>query len=178
MESKFGFALILFVFVALTARGADTITPLNVKLGLWEMSITHSMTGALPISDDKLAKMTPEQRARVEAAMGQAGFGAPATEVHKECLTQEKLDKERGFGLDRKGCTRTIVNSSSTKLEAKMHCVEEDRKTDGTLLLEVVSADNVKGNMDATVSSGGRAMNMHIIFNSKYLGSSCGDVQP
>jgi hypothetical protein len=176
MESKFAFALIFFV--ALTARGADTITPLNVKPGLWEMSVTHSMSGAVPISDDKLAKLTPEQRARVEAAMGQAGLGAPATDVHKECVTKEKLEKDRAFGSDRKGCTRTILTSSSTKLEAKMHCEEDQRKTDGTLFLEVVSSDNVKGNMDATVSSGSRTMNMRFTFNSKYLGSNCGDVQP
>jgi hypothetical protein len=176
MESKFAFALIFFV--ALTARSADTITPLNVKPGLWEMSVTHSMSGAVPISDDKLAKLTPEQRARVEAAMGQAGLGAPATDVHKECVTKEKLEKDRAFGSDRKGCTRTILTSSSTKLEAKMHCEEDQRKTDGTLFLEVVSSDNVKGNMDATVSSGSRTMNMHFTFNSKYLGSNCGDVQP
>jgi hypothetical protein len=176
MESKIVVALVFFV--ALTARGADTITPLNVKPGLWEMSVTHSMSGALPISEEKLAKMTPEQRARVEAALGQAGIGAPATDVHKECVTKEKLEKDRAFGTDRKGCTRTIVNSSSTKLEAKMHCEEDERKTDGTLILELVSSDNVKGNMDATVSSGGRTMNMHFTFNSKYLGSSCGEVQP
>lgn len=175
MESKIAFVLLLFV--ALTARGADTITPLNVKPGLWEISVTHSMSGKLPISEDKLAKMTPEQRARIEAAMGQGGMGA-GTDVHKECVTKEKLDKDRAFGTDRKGCARTIVNSSSTKLEAKMHCEEEERKTDGTLFLEVVSSDHVKGNMDATVSSGGRTMNMHFTFNSKYLGSSCGEVQP
>ena len=126
MESKIAFALVLFV--ALTARGADTITPLNVKPGLWEMSVTHSMSGKLPISEDKLAKMTPEQRAQLEAAMGQGGLGAPATDVHKECVTKEKLEKDRAFGTDRKGCTRTIVNSSRTKLEAKLHCEEDEKK--------------------------------------------------
>ena len=57
------------------------------------MTVTHSMSGmpAIPnIPPDVLAKMPPEQRARVEAAMK----GGPSTDVRKECITKEKLEKQ------------------------------------------------------------------------------------
>ena len=58
MRTKFFLALI--VFSSLTLWAADNITPLNVKEGLWEMTVTHSMSGmpAIPnIPPDVLAKM-------------------------------------------------------------------------------------------------------------------------
>ncbi len=53
--------------------------PTQVELaadnGLWEVH-THPQTkGQLPISDEQLQKLSPEQRARLEAAM-QAAMGA------------------------------------------------------------------------------------------------------
>jgi hypothetical protein len=173
------FKIVLAVIGALwlSAWAADTITPLSVKLGLWEMTVTHSMSGVPGIPPDTLAKMTPAQRARVEAAMKQSGAGGPTTEVHKECVTKEKLDKQSAFGSDRRECTRTVINSSSSRLEVKMHCEEQQAKTDGTLLLEVVSADNVKGTMQAVTNSNGRTINMNFAFDSKYLGSDCGEVK-
>ncbi|MGA2360569.1 MAG: hypothetical protein ABSF66_16325 [Terriglobales bacterium] len=87
------FLLALVVFSSLTLWAADNITPLNVKEGLWEMTVTHSMSGmpAMPdIPPDVLAKMPPEQRARMEAMMK----GGPSTDVRKECITKEKIEKQ------------------------------------------------------------------------------------
>jgi hypothetical protein len=140
------------------------------------------MTGIPP---DTLAKMPPEQRARMEAAMKQSGMGAPTTDVHKECVTREKLDKQLAFDENRKDkdrdqdkdkdCTRTIVNATGSKLEIKFHC--EQSSTDATLLLEAVSSDNVKGSMQSVTNTSGRTMNMNFTFSSRYLGPACGDVK-
>jgi hypothetical protein len=174
------FLLSLIIFSALTLWAADKITPLNLKEGLWEMTVTHSMTGMPP---DTLAKMSPEQRARMEAAMKQSGMGAPTTDVHKECVTREKLDKQLAFDENRKDkdrdrdkdCTRTIVNATGSKLEINFHC--EQSSTDATLLLEAVSSDSVKGSMHSVTNYRGRSMNMDFTFSSKYLGPVCGDVK-
>jgi hypothetical protein len=40
--------LALIVFSSLTLWAADTITRLNLKEGLWEMTSTHTMTGMPP----------------------------------------------------------------------------------------------------------------------------------
>jgi hypothetical protein len=183
MRTKFIFALIICSSLNLWA--ADKATPLNIKEGLWEMTVTHSMTG-MPtpaIPPETLAKMPPEQRARVEAAMKQRGMGGPATDIHKECITKEKLEKQMAFDENRKDkdrdqdkdCTRTIVNSTGSKLEMKFHC--EQSSTDGSLLLEAVTSDSVKGSMHSVTNSHGRSMNIDLTFSSRYLGPVCGDVK-
>ncbi len=179
MRTKF--LLSLIVLSSLLLWAADKLTPLNVKEGLWEMTVTHSMTGmpSATIPPETLARMPPEQRARVEAAMKQSGMGGPATDVHKECITKEKLEKQMAFDENRKDkdndCTRTIVNATGTKLEIKFHC--EQSSTDGTLLLEAASSDSVKGSMHSVTNSHGRTMNMDFTFSSRYLGPACGDVK-
>jgi hypothetical protein len=172
--------LVLIVCSSLVLLAADKVTPLNVKEGLWEMTVTHSMTGmpAMPaIPPNTLAKMTPEQRARMEAAMKQSGTGGTSTDVRKECITKEKLERNSAFSDNRKECTRTVLNSTGSKLEIKVHCEEKQVSTDSTLLLETVGSDNVKGTMQSVTNANGRTMNMNFTFSSKYLGPACGDVK-
>jgi len=179
MRTKFflaSFFLAMIVFSSLALRAADNITPLNIKEGLWEITTTHSMSGmpAMPaLPPDALAKMTPEQRAQVEAAIK----GGPSTDVRKECITKEKLKKHSAFSNNRGDCTRTVVNSTGSKLEVKIHCEEKQASTDGTLALETVGSDRVKGTMQAVTSANGHTMNMNFAFSSKYLGPACGDVK-
>jgi hypothetical protein len=166
----------MIVFSSLALWGADNITPLNVKEGLWEMTVTHSMSGmpAMPdIPPDVLAKMPPEQRARMEAMMK----GGPSTDVRKECITKEKIEKNSAFSNNRGDCTRTVVNSTGSKLELKIHCEEKQTSTDGTLVLEAVGSDHVKGTMQSATNANGHTMNMNFTFSSKYLGPACGDVK-
>lgn len=171
------FLVAVIVFSSLSLWAADNITPLNVKEGLWEVTATHSMTGmpSVPnIPPDALAKMPPEQRARIEAMMK----GSPTTDVRKECVTKEKLAKNSAFSNNRGDCTRTVVNSTGSKLEVKLHCEEKQSTTDGTLVVEAPSSNGVKGTMQGTVSdANGRNMSMNFTFSSKYLGSDCGDVK-
>lgn len=169
--------LVAVVFLALTLWAADNIAPLNVKEGLWEVTVTHSMSGmpAMPnIPPDALAKMPPDQRARIEAMMN----GQPSTDVRKECITKEKLEKHSAFSANRGDCTRTVVSSTGSKLELKFHCEEKQSSSDGTFVMEALASDNVKGTMHSVIkTSSGKTMNMDFTITSKYLGSACGDVQ-
>jgi hypothetical protein len=164
----------LFVFCSLALFAGDNITPLNLREGLWEVTTTHSMSGvpAMPnIPPDALAKMPPEQRAKIEAMMS----GRP--DVRKECVTKEKLAKNLMFSKDRGDCSRTVVNSTGSKLEVKIHCEEKQATSDGTLVLEALTTDGVKGTMHMVTNSDGHNMNMDLTFSSKYLGPACGDVK-
>ena len=169
--------LVAVTFLALTLWAADNIAPLNVKEGLWEVTVTHSMSGmpAMPnIPPDALAKMPPDQRARIEAMMN----GQPSTDVRKECITKEKLEKHSAFSANRGDCTRTVVSSTGSKLELKFHCEEKQSSSDGTFVMEALASDNVKGTMHSVIkTSSGKTMNMDFTITSKYLGSACGDVQ-
>jgi hypothetical protein len=169
--------LALIVFCVLTLCVADNVTPLNVKEGLWEVTVSHSMSGmpATPnIPPDALAKMPPEQRARMEAMMK----GTPSTDVRKECITKEKLERHSAFSNNRGDCTRTVVSSTGSKLEVKFHCEEKQSSSDGNILIEALGSDNVKGTTHlVTNTSSGHTMTMDFTITSKYLGPACGDVK-
>jgi Protein of unknown function (DUF3617) len=169
--------LVLIVCSSLCVWATDAIAPLNVKEGLWEVTVTHSMSGAPAGPPDVLANMTPEQRARIADAMKQSGMGGPKTDVRKECITKEKLAKHLAFSSNRGECTRTVVSSTGSKLELKIHCEEKQNITDGALVLEALNSDSVKGSMHSVVNSNGRNMIMDFTFTSKYLGEACGDVK-
>ena len=168
--------LALIVLASLTLWAADNIAPLNVKEGLWEVTVTHSMSGmpAMPnIPPDALAKMPPEQRARMEAMMS----GKPSTDVRKECVTKEKLERHSAFSNNRGDCTRTVVSSTGRKLEVKFHCEEKQSSSDGNFVMEAIGTDNVKGTMHMVSSGSGHNMTMDFTISSKYLGAECGDVK-
>ena len=65
------FALCAGAAIAL-AQAAEYAKP-NIKPGLWEVTVTPKVSGEMPIPEDQLAKMTPEQRAKVEAMVKGAG---------------------------------------------------------------------------------------------------------
>ncbi|MGA3090760.1 MAG: DUF3617 domain-containing protein [Terriglobales bacterium] len=169
--------LALIVGLVSTLWAADNIAPLNVKLGLWEVTVTHSMTGmpaAPSLPPDALAKMPPEQRARIEAMMG----GKPSTDVRKECVTREKLEQHSAFSNNRGDCARTVVSSTGRKTEVKFHCEEKQSTSDGNFLIEAVDSDTVKGTMHmVSNSNSGHNVTMDLTISSKYIGAECGDVK-
>src|SRR5258708_40299104 len=96
---------ILLISIALlaplTTWAAEDIKPFDRKPGLWETTSTTEMSGmpgmpaGMPqIPPEQLAKMTPQQRAQVEAMlksrMGAAG-GAPQSNTSKVCLTADSF---------------------------------------------------------------------------------------
>jgi len=157
----------------------DAIKPLDVKLGLWEVTNTMQMSGMPPVSipPDALARMTPDQRARVEAMMKERGLGSPRTRTQKSCMTREKMNKQEIFNDEEKHCTRTVVASSGSKLEMRLQCTTEGATTSGTFRIEALNSENVKGAMQMATTSGDRTMNMNSNFTAKWLGPDCGDVK-
>jgi hypothetical protein len=175
--------LVLLLIAPLPLLAGDMV-PLNLKPGLWEVTSTHSMTGmpSMPaIPPDTLAKMTPEQRAHVEAMMKSAS-GAPTTDVNKECVTKEKLEKMTAFDQNKdsgkSNCTHTAIQSTGSRMEMKIRCDSKNKHTsDGTFVIEVLGPESGKGSMHNVITTDtGKTMNMDFSFTFKYLGPACGDV--
>ena len=171
--------LSLSILCSFSVWAADKTVPPNIKIGLWEITETHNMSGmpAMPsIPPEALANMTPEQRAQIESQMkGSLGGGRPTT--RKYCVTKEKLEKDAVFGEDRKECTRTVVSSTITSTEVKIQCKEKDMTSDGTFKFVALTPESVKGTVRMVMTGQGRTMNMNLDFLSKYLGPACGDVK-
>ncbi len=174
MQNKFLLALIVCSLLTLCA--ADDVPFLDVKQGLWEVSTTHSMKGipgAGNIPPDVLAKMPPDQRAKIEPMMS----GKPSTDVRKECITKEKLEKRSAFMSNRGECSRTVVSSTGRKMEMKIHCIDKDTTSDGTAVMEAIGSDSVKGTMHFVTKTSENTITMDFTTSSKYLGPACGDVK-
>lgn len=161
---------------ASTAQAGTKLQPLNVKPGLWETSVTYSMAGELPVSPEVLNRMTPEQRARLEEAM-KAESGNAHTTTYKNCMKKEDL--QNPDFTDKKQCTWTTLESSSTKVKGSASCdyKDEGMKVSGAGEFVAVDQEHVKGNMHMKASGSGREMNTNSVFTSKWLRSDCGNVE-
>jgi hypothetical protein len=176
MRSRLVLAIVVVAAVSFLA--ADNAMRMNVKEGLWETTVTHTMTGMPGIPADALAKMPPEQRAMIEERMKASGMGGgPKTEVNKTCVTREKLDKQMAFADNRENCKRTVVSATPSHFEMKFHCEQDKAVTDGTFTAEISGGDDVKGSSHIVSKSEGHNVNMDFTFTSRYLGPACGDVK-
>ena len=153
----------------------DGVKPLDVKAALWETSITSQVSGAPPIPAEVLARLTPDQRARMEAARKAREARGPETRVSKSCLTSDDLKKP--FALDDDAhatCKRTVIGSSSTKEEVHFECADGPMKSAGDIRVEAVSPESIKGTSQARSGDGTRTMSFKVTFAGRWLGADCG----
>lgn len=168
--------LVAFALLAVALVGAaDKITPFKVKPGLWEVSMTNNVSGQLPIPQEMLDKMTPEQRAKMEAAMQARSAQGPKATTYKSCITQEKLDHQKGFREDDPDCSQTVLSSTGSKVEMKIRCNKKDVLMEGTVLFEAVDSQTVKGSVHMSATGNARKMDVNGTYAGKWLGSDCGD---
>lgn len=163
-------------FLTPLAAWAIDPVPMDVKLGLWETTLTNQMDISSMIPADALAKLTPEQRAKMEGAMGR---GAPRITTIKHCITKETINE--AFSSPGRGnpkeqlCTQTFVTSTSTKQVVHVECTSGNMKSSGDVQVDVIDRENVKGSMVMT-SAGGRGGNIKMAWTSKRLDTDCGEV--
>ena len=174
-------ALILPTLAALALSAAPG-PKLDVKPGLWEVKTTSStkMAGDLPARD--LSQAPPEMRARIEAMRERLKSGTPHTTVRQACVTQEDIDKSRGFGDDEDtaSCERRYSDRTARHVRFHLTCggKGEPTSSEGEFELTVKSADLVvvRGNLSAHAPQHDSASTMEV--TARRLGSSCGDVKP
>jgi hypothetical protein len=154
---------------------ADTF---DIKPGLWEMSSTVHMSGMPPMPN--LDQLTPEQRARIEAAMKKANGQTTNT---KSCVTKEGIDKAIAKATSRQNssCQPKIVNMTSSKVDVRIECQQEksDMKTTGDMSIERKDSEHFVGNgtMKST-GANGRAMDIKWSMTGAFVSSDCGNVKP
>lgn len=146
--------------------------PLDVKLGLWEITYTTQMTG-MPIPESALKDMAPEQRARLEAIMKKRQALGPQSHTHKTCLTQEKMNRpfdKQGDGED-KNCTNTILTATRTEQEYKIQCTGPDAHS-GVMHIDALSRESIKSTIK--MNSGQGTVNNEM--TGHWIAADCGKV--
>lgn len=160
-------AALLAVFVPMYAVAGS----LNAKTGAWEMTTTTLTTGMVAPAE-ALAKMPPEQRARIEQSM-QARAGKPTTHVDKSCVTQEDLDQDSIIKSDdEEGCARKILSKSANKVVVERTCAAPHAST-STLAVDS-RPESIVASMD--VVQGGTGGKTHVDIAGRWLGASCAGI--
>jgi hypothetical protein len=90
---------------------------LDVKPGLWEITSTHQISGIPPMPKEWQDKVTPEQRAAMEAAFKKEAEKGPQTDTDRECITQQEAEQPFDLG-DAKDCKQTVVRTTRTTQDA------------------------------------------------------------
>jgi len=175
--------LALACLLPLAALAADRP---NVKVGLWEITHESSNSGpaaaapAMPqLSDDMLARLPPEARARLQAV--QAGRAGGGKLVMQQCITEHDLDHPFEHTDPRGGrCTNEVVSRTATSAEVNVSCKSEQMsaETHGTLKWQVDSPTAMHGTIDTTTQVGARSLEHHSQISGRWLGADCGDVKP
>ncbi|HXY26266.1 MAG TPA: DUF3617 domain-containing protein [Candidatus Acidoferrum sp.] len=168
--------LVVLFGAGMVAVAAQKIEPLNVKLGLWEMTSVTKNSGDLPIPAEFASQLTPEQKAKLEAAMKAQSAGPAKTLTYKSCFTREKMENSSFFN-DKKECTQTILTSTGTKIALKATCTMQDIKMSGNGEFEALSTESIKGTIHMTSTGGEHTMTTDATFTGKWIGASCGDVK-
>jgi hypothetical protein len=159
-----------FLLPALTLYAADPV-PLKVKTGLWETTITTDLSGLLGPSAEALAKLPPEQRARAEEVL--KGARGPRTVTAQSCLTESSLKEAfREATAANRSCKNTLTTSTPTLQELKLDCSNQGTAATGTLRIQAIDAENVKGSLQFDTTGTGRGAAAST-FTSRWLGASC-----
>jgi hypothetical protein len=159
--------------LTLAALGAAGAEKLNVKVGLWEITSISRFSGMPPLPKEVLDKMTPQQRADMEAKIKAAAAEEPEPEVSSECITQEDLEKPFN-SANAEECTQTIVRTTRNTQEIRLVCSGKT-KGSGTFRVTSPTPETMTGNLDLKVGEGTNTMTITSKIKGRWLGADCGD---
>ena len=145
---------------------------LDVKPGLWEITSSHHITGIPPMPKEWADKVTPEQRAAMEAAFRKESEKGPQTDTERECIN--KQDAEKPFDIGDKDCTQTVVRTTRTTQEVRLSCTGET-KGSGVLRVTTPTPETMTGTLDLQLGDGKDPMRVKSELKGRWLGPDCGD---
>lgn len=158
-----------------SAAQAGPVT-LNVRPGLWEMTVSGQGSGTPPIPAEVLARMTPEQRAKFQAAMAARMGGGDKPNVYKSCITETTL--QRGFNTGesnaQRKCTQTILSSTASAMDGREECTGGRAHMSGHFHFAAPDPVTVNGTIDYSVGDGAHTMTMKQVIHGKWVGADCG----
>jgi hypothetical protein len=158
-----------------TLAAAPTV-PLDVRRGLWEISVAGS-PGALklPVPQGMLDALPPEQRARAELGLLAAGVAQSL----KVCLTDAAIaDALHALRSDHaSNCDRRVVTNTARAFEIRGQC-EQAHVSRGYLHVDALDRTTMQGTFEITLSLGGEPTTIHRALSARWLSDDCGDVPP
>jgi hypothetical protein len=157
----------------LVSIAALALTPLSyaesfdIKTGSWEVTVATAMSG-MPIPKDALDKMSPEQRAKMQAAMA-ARSGKDSSRTLTTCVTKQDLERGQLMKSDDANCTRKVLAQTASRYEMDETCAgAEPSKTH--MRFDAKSSESYTAVMDRMQGEGGK---VHMEMSGRWLGAVC-----
>jgi len=130
---------------AMVVVAANGVQPLNVKTGLWQVTMTTTIQG----------------------------MGAPRTHTYKSCVTKENLN-QYPFADRENNCKYTVQSSTSSHMDVSGSCLpNEGGNADFKIQLDAIDSENVKGTGQLTIAGPGGSMHGDYSGKGKWIGASC-----
>jgi hypothetical protein len=170
-ESLIGVVLL----AAATVWADDAPQPLDLKPGLWDISLTVKSTGLPPLSPEVLQKLTPAQRAQIDGQAKKREAEGPRITHKRSCLQEKDLTQPQmfAFGSERQDCKQTVTSASRTRQESHIDCGKGTVMGGGTVLIEVLDENNAKVTSEWSAMDGSRTIKMSSTAKLKWLGADC-----
>jgi Protein of unknown function (DUF3617) len=133
------------VLLSATLLAAASLTPLDIKTGLWQVTMTSKMDA----------------------------FPAPNTSTYNSCISREDLNKYP-FTDPEAHCTWNVVSSTGSEMEANGTCTPEDLgQVAFEMHLAVLDTENVSGTGQLTANGPAGVMKGSYKGSAKWIGATC-----
>lgn len=172
MQKQICFAVAILGF--LSGALAQTVEPPPIKMGLWQTTMTSTMTGI---------QIPPDVAARLQA-MGRPlpSMGQPRTVITQSCATPEKW-KDMFKHLQRQGnCEFSNEHQTSSSLSADLACKSPDGRysSSGHMDIGFVSEERIHGkvHVETITDSQPQPIVSDMSFDSAYQGADCQGISP
>lgn len=168
-----------FLIAACTVAGATLAaqaqTPLPIRAGLWQVRIESEVNGQkAPDMAERMKSMTPETRAKMEAAMKQRGMDPASNGGTKACYSGEMIERGRLSELTG-GCKIDFGSRSSTSWKWHYSCPQLATEGDSEAIFSSPENYVVKS---SSVTNGSKARTSTTTITAKWLAADCGDLKP
>jgi hypothetical protein len=160
------------VLAGSVAVGAqDAVTPPPVKMGLWQNTVTNTMSGL---------QIPPEVAAKMQAMGRPVPGAAPRTTVTQSCLTPENWQKSFTEMQQNKNCQFTNVHKSATGMSGDVACTMPEGSSKGHLDATFANQEKMNGkmHMEVTTQRQTQPIVMDVSFESVYQGADCKGISP
>ena len=153
--------IVMLLLCSTTALAMQDSAP-PIKMGLWEMTNSTTMTATGKMAD----------------AMARSGqMGKPTTQTMKLCFTAETW--QNGLASQaRAGCTKSDVVSTSKQYSLTMTCNFGGNTMTAKVVNYIDSAEAIHGTVHLVSNTPNGQMNSDGTGTGKFLSSDCGDVKP
>ena len=135
----------------------------------------------MPIPNEAISQLSPEQRAAIIAKM-EGMASQPHTMVYKSCVTKEDAANVMNSVNDllsdetaKLKCQGKISKQNRNVVAGTRQCMESGVQETDNFSFHLADNAHVKGEINRNINSGAKTMSLKQNVSGKWISASCGD---